>query len=393
MKRLTFELEFITPAFIGGANHQAELRPASFVGLLRWWWMALKGECNIEKLREEEVKIFGGIAKNQRKEEIKMASPVYLRVEGDVSKDKGLIKKYGLDLIFDEKKRAFFGSHIGVGYIYYFIILPKKEKNGQEEERREFIEPGSRLKLTLIGKDEVLNHYIASIWALVFLGGVGARSRRGGGNLAVVGYKPKDLVEDLKISFTPTNDIHEWLKENLKRAKELVGSPKTPCGEYGECECEYSTLPDPRNIGFNSVLILSPKEFNNWVEALNDIGNEFMKFRKIKNERKNEQNKRNEEFAIDIAVFGLPLRYGKGEAVKVENTKEVITRRSSPVIIKVIKTSNGKYKWMALRLWGRFLPEGAKLRFRGYTKLPSFNLIEKFFQNFGGEVKEEGKNE
>jgi CRISPR/Cas system CMR-associated protein Cmr1 (group 7 of RAMP superfamily) len=51
VKRLTFDLEFITPAFIGGANQQAELRPASFVGLLRWWWRALKGECNIEKAK------------------------------------------------------------------------------------------------------------------------------------------------------------------------------------------------------------------------------------------------------------------------------------------------------------------------------------------------------
>ncbi|MEZ0360806.1 MAG: RAMP superfamily CRISPR-associated protein [Hydrogenobacter sp.] len=39
MKKLTFELEFITPAFIGRANPKnAELRPASFIGLLRWWY-------------------------------------------------------------------------------------------------------------------------------------------------------------------------------------------------------------------------------------------------------------------------------------------------------------------------------------------------------------------
>ncbi len=378
MKRLTFELEFITPAFIGGANHQAELRPASFVGLLRWWWRALKGECDIENLREEEVEIFGGIAKNLRKEEINMASPVYLRVEGDVSKDKGLIKKYGLDLIFDEKKRTFFGSHIGVGYLYYFMILPKKKRNGQEEERREFIEVGSKLKLTLIGKDEVLNHYIASLWALVFLGGVGARSRRGGGNLRVVDYNPKDLPKDLeKISFTPTGDLYKWLVENLKKAKELVGSPKTPCDKYGECECEYSTLPDPASSDFK--LEVSKKTFNAWYEALNDIGKEFMRFR-----RENKQS------VFDTAVFGLPVMHSNGKFVEAERG---ITRRSSPVIIKVIKTPNSKYKWMALRLWGRFLPEGAKLRFRGYTKLPSFNLIEKFFQKFGGEVKEEGKNE
>ena len=199
MKRLTFDLEFITPAFIGGANHQAELRPATFVGLLRWWWRALKGECEIKRLREEEVKIFGGIAKNLRKEEIKMASPVYLRVEGEVSKGEDLINEYRLSWNFDKNRRALIGPHAGVGYLYY-SMLPKKKRNGQEEKGREFIEPGSRIKLTLIGKDEVLNHYIASLWALVFLGGVGARSRRGGGNLAVVDYNPKDLG----ISFIPT---------------------------------------------------------------------------------------------------------------------------------------------------------------------------------------------
>jgi len=367
VKRLTFELEFITPAFIGGANHQAELRPASFVGLLRWWWRALKGECDIERLREEEVKIFGGIAKNQRKEEIKMASPVYLRLEGDVSKGKGLIKKYGLDLIFDEKKRAFFGSHIGVGYLYYFMILPKNKRNGQEEERREFIEPDSGLKLTLIGKDEVLNHYIASLWALVFLGGVGARSRRGGGNLRVVSYEPKDLVEDLEISFTPTDNLREWLEKNLKRAKELVGSPKTPCDKYGECECEYSTLPDPASSDFK--LEVSKKTFNAWFEALNDIGKEFMNFR-IKNRQR----------IFDTAVFGLPVRHSNGKFVEAERG---IRRRSSPVIIKVVKTPEDKYQWMALKLSGKFLPDGVKLRFMEKTGEPSsdLDLIEDFFKS------------
>jgi Uncharacterized protein predicted to be involved in DNA repair (RAMP superfamily) len=364
VKRLTFELEFITPAFIGGANQQAELRPASFVGLLRWWWRALKGECKIEKLREEEVKIFGGIAKNPRKEEIRMASPVYLRVEGSIKK--------GSDLTSECRLNA------GVRYLYHFVTVRGK---------REFIEPGSKLKLTLIGKDEVLKHYIASLWALVFLGGVGARSRRGGGNLAVVGYEPKDLVEDLEISFTPTGDLYKWFEKNLKRAKELVGSPKTPCDKYGECECEYSTLPDPASGDIK--LEISKTKFNTWVEALNDIGKEFMKFRKMKNERKNKQSKQNEERVLKIAVFGLPLRYGKGKAVEVENTKEDIKRRSSPVIIKVVKNSEGKYQWMVLGLEGKFLPHGAKLRFGEKTKEPDLSLIEEFFERLRGGTKNE----
>jgi CRISPR-associated protein Cmr1 len=337
VKRLTFDLEFITPAFIGGANQQAELRPASFVGLLRWWWRALKGECNIEKLREEEVKIFGGIAKNLRKEEIKMASPVYLRVEGDVRKGNNLINQCRLNA--------------GVGYLYHFVTVKGK---------REFIEPDSRLRLTLIGKDEVLKHYIASLWALVFLGGVGARSRRGGGNLTVIDYNPKDLVEDLEISFTPTDNLREWLIENIKNAKKLVGSSNTSCDKY-------SNLPYPKNGDIK--LEISKTKFNTWYEALNDIGKEFMKFRS-----------ENKQSVFDAAVFGFSVIRGKGLFVE---AKEKIKRRSSPVIIKVVKNSEGKYQWMVLGLEGKFLPDGAKLRFWEDAGEPNFGLIEKFFQELG----------
>ncbi len=337
MKKLTFKLEFITPAFIGGANHQAELRPASFVGLLRWWWRALKGECNIENLRAEEVEIFGGIAKNPKNEEIKkMASPVYLKVEGDVRKGSDLINECRLNT--------------GVGYLYHFVTVRGK---------REFIEPGSRLKLTLIGKDEVLNHYIASLWALVFLGGVGARSRRGGGNLAVVNYEPKDLVEDLKISFTPTGDFCEWFVKNLKEAKHLVGSSKGSCDKYSNLS--------------NVKLVLSKTEFNTWFEALNDIGKEFMRFRS-----------ENKQSVFDTTVFGFSSIRGKGPFVeleeKIKKSEENIKRRSSPVIIKVVKTPEGKYKWMVLRLRGKFLPDGAKLRFWEETGEPNLGLIEEFFR-------------
>lgn len=339
MKRLTFDLEFITPAFIGGANQQVELRPASFVGLLRWWWRALKGECDIKRLREEEIKIFGGDGK--------MASPVYLRVEGDVSKGEDLINEYRLSWSFDRNRRALVGPHAGVGYLYYSMVALNK--------RREFIKAGSRLRLTLIGKDEFLKHYIASLWALVFLGGVGARNRRGGGNLTVVDYNPKDLG----ISFIPTGYFDEWLVENLKRAKDLVGYSKTPCNEYSNLK--------------NVKLVLSPREFNTWVEALNDIGNRFMNFR-LKNRQR----------VFDTAVFGIPVRHSNGQFVKAGGD---ITRRSSPVIIKVVKTPKGKYLWMVLWLWGKFLPNGVKLSFMGKTQEPSFKLIEEFFQELEGGAK------
>ena len=167
----------------------------------------------------------------------------------------------------------------------------------------------------------------------MFLGGVGARSRRGGGNLAVVNYEPKDLVEDLEISFTPTDNLREWLEKNLKKAKELVGFSNASCDKY-------SNLPYPKNG--NIKLEVSKKTFDTWFEALNDIGNKLMNFR-VKNRHR----------VFDTAVFGLPVRHSNGKFVEAERG---IRRRSSPVIIKVVKTPEDKYQWMALKLSGKFLP-------------------------------------
>jgi CRISPR-associated protein Cmr1 len=259
-------------------------------------------------------------------------------------------------LIFDEKRRNFTGSHIGVGYLYYFMIVPKKKRNGQEEKGREFIKVGSRLRLTFIGKDEFLKHYTASLWALIFLGGVGARSRRGGGNLTVIDYNPKDLG----ISFIPTGDLYEWLVKNLEKAKDLVGSSKNSCNKY-------SNLPSPGSSDFK--LELSKTKFNTWVEALNDIGNRFMNFRSKSKRR-----------VFDTAVFGIPVRHSNGKFVEAEKG---IRRRPSPVIIKVVKTPEDKYQWMALKLSGKFLPDGVKLRFMEKIGEPSsdLDLIEEFFKS------------
>lgn len=201
---------------------------------------------------------------------------------------------------------------------------------------------------------------------MVFLGGVGARSRRGGGNLRVANYEPKDLVEDLKISFTPADNLREWLIENIKNAKKLVGSSNTSCDEY-------SNLPYPKNGDIK--LEISETKFDTWFEALNDIGKEFMKFRS-----ENRQN------VFDAAVFGFSVIRGKGLFVE---AKEKIKRRSSPVIIKVVKNPEGKYQWMVLGLEGRFLPDGAKLRFWKETGEPNLGLIEKFFQ----ELRKKGEVE
>ncbi|WP_448587998.1 type III-B CRISPR module RAMP protein Cmr1 [Thermocrinis sp.] len=331
MQKLTFELEFITPAFIGGADGKsAELRPASFVGLLRWWWRALKGECNIGDLREQEVEIFGGDGKQRSK--------VFVKVWGDVRlKDQSFKDVYKLSREYDKVKRTLRRDHAGIGYLLFSTML----------KGRGFIDAGSRSFVSFTGEAKYLNHYIASLWALVFLGGVGLRSRRGGGNLAVV-----NAPENLPISFLPSGDVVQWYRENLIKAKELVLASK------GLCE-DYSNLSDAK-------IKVSDQQYKTWVEALNSIGNIFLDYR---------ANVKRDIFRS--AVFGLPIKHGK-EFIR--TTSRNINRRSSPLIIKVIKTSEGHYRWVLVRLSGRFLPED--------VEVPDdiFDLLNEFLNKTGGKL-------
>ena len=56
---LQLQLEFVTPAFLGGADQNAELRPASFKGMLRYWWRVLYGAKYGTDIYKEEGDRFG----------------------------------------------------------------------------------------------------------------------------------------------------------------------------------------------------------------------------------------------------------------------------------------------------------------------------------------------
>ncbi|MCS6955383.1 MAG: type III-B CRISPR module RAMP protein Cmr1, partial [Candidatus Calescibacterium sp.] len=53
MKTIEFDLQIITPLFMGNAYQKAELRTQSFNGLIRYWYRLLGGR------KETEDRIFG----------------------------------------------------------------------------------------------------------------------------------------------------------------------------------------------------------------------------------------------------------------------------------------------------------------------------------------------
>lgn len=78
MQRATLEIEFLTPAFLGGAEQglAAEWRAASVRGQLRWWFRAVAGGAwggDLRRVREAEAHLFGSTDR---------ASNLVVRAEG-----------------------------------------------------------------------------------------------------------------------------------------------------------------------------------------------------------------------------------------------------------------------------------------------------------------------
>ncbi len=343
MHQIIFECEAITPMFLAGASRKdPELRPPSIKGALRFWWRAMNGHLLINDLRQKEAKIFGGRSENEGR------SKIILRTRAkDIQKSSRLLKEeYRLDWRFDPRLKTLIGRHSGIGYLFYSISLSGN--------KRFFYREKTRFELIISSIDKkALTHAIASLWSLSFLGGIGARSRRGAGNFCVVDIKDKDgIVRDTGLEFylreENVDNIADWLIKNYKIASNIVNHNKKT-----DFVCGYSNLSLSR-------IILSNRSFGSWIEALNDIGKVYQDFRT-----------RNKKDIFGTSVFGLPRKH-------LETTDKNYSRRSSPIIIKTLK-SNNQYHWLVLRMAGEFLPQDVVLKHRGKTQRPDYSRLDEFW--------------
>ncbi len=171
MQKIEFELETVTPVFCSGANkNSAELRPASFKGLFRYWYRAALAEVDAKKLHQSENKIFGST-----EEAAKFA--VRLKDINQINNNrKNKIRKCPV-------------PHKGN------FKIPAIEK-------------GIKFKLILTAKNQKLNERKKIFYLALLLGGVGQRSRRGFGSVKI---NDKDFTSNSKKSFLL--GIAEILKE------------------------------------------------------------------------------------------------------------------------------------------------------------------------------------
>ena len=153
INKTTYLCEAVTPMFIYGAA-SLELRASSLKGLVRYWWRALNGHLPVKELQEKERLLFGSSNEKVGR------SPVVLRI---IPGEMQISSEY---------------------------LLPHQNRAPVEA-----FSIGSQFQVIITSMGTFDEHagYEAIIEAALLLGGLGRRSRRGFGSVAIIA---KDSAKD-----------------------------------------------------------------------------------------------------------------------------------------------------------------------------------------------------
>jgi len=155
-------VETITPLFIAGADQahiESEgLRSPTLRGLMRWWFRAIMGGIvDVGMLMEKESEIFGSTSTRSK-----------IRILTST-----LDKPVSINQIPALKE---------LRYLWFSIYM--QNVRGQ---RISCYPPGSEFSITLMSDhSDALRVAACTLWSTIYLGGVGARMRRGAGSLKVL---------------------------------------------------------------------------------------------------------------------------------------------------------------------------------------------------------------
>lgn len=282
---LKFEVEFITPAFLGGADGNAEIRTAPFKNLIRRWWRIVNGNLNSDELWQKESELFGSTEKNPETEnKIFGKSKIELKIVNNFPCQ---------DLYSNDSEKNKLNNFL---YLGYGPILNK------QAETRRFIKPNSKIPMVLTVPKNERDSFINILSLINLFGSIGSRSRKGFGSISII---PN---EDFNLS-------------NLNKLKEDIPS----------LFLEHSKMINKKNypfcIGKDGKGVLcwntaSPKD--TYEEVLNELTEIYRNV--VKTAKENSSNNG---------------RIILGSATGIKGIDE-IKRIPSPLILKVVK-SGKKY--------------------------------------------------
>jgi len=361
METIEATFKVVTPMFISGADQDnAELRLPSIKGALRFWWRALawgQYEGKINKIREEEAKLFGSTDTGQ--------AAVLMRLESQQLRS--------------EPPR--FHNVSGAIYLGYGVM------NFRGELCRSCVNAGSGFVLRLSWKESSLTEdqqrqISDSLKVMGLLGGLGSKSRKGYGSITLASLKTNGQI----IWQQPSDS------ENFKK-------------EVAKLLAEYRFDSLPAYTAFSSkTKIFTVCQGETPLKLLNTVGEAIQLYRSygrrgqhdpyhMVNGQKAEQNFHKDHDWMLAAtqgqtvdnhpkrvVFGLPHNYffsQSREKVDVGAASEGIDRRASPLFIHIHEFSERHFGAICALFPAVYLPKNEKIRVKtGRTKIDFSQVID-----------------
>lgn len=372
LKRLSFDVEVLTPAFVGGheprkLDEYTPLRPHTVRGLLRWWFRASAGalmwpaddsdsarRLMLTELRKAESALFGDTTR--------VSNVVVLPPVVDPARRRPCAKP-------DPKRSP------GLRYLGYGLFEDSKDP----EAIHPHATPGAGaititlgLRREVAGTAELLG---AAVWLWTHLGGVGARSRRGYGSLRLVKADdamdiPRKLIDQPSTPAELVQQLHDGIAwatqvflDQLPKFTTLL-LRRASGGPHPELRTLYGVE------GNDSIVALAGM-FGSASEAMERMGRLFQSFRSTLERHqlgmppladyfavKNGITSRRPPSSLERAAFGLPLPFyfRSLQGAKATFQPENADRLASPLLLRIhaLKTGAGqRYVGTLINLVGR----------------------------------------
>ena len=388
MTRIDATYRVVTPMFCGGAEptQTAELRLPSFKGVLRFWWRALSWRRlggNLKAIHQEEACLFGSADGGQ--------SRVVMRLKPE-NRPKPIpagrvLARTGREM----PPSGAAGGKVGPGarYLGYGVMGAFGPKTGQLERPCLLAPFEFTVQMRYRGLDEQEQESLeAALVAVGTMGGMGAKSRKGYGSLALQSV----LIDDVPVWTNPRS-----MKELDRRIVDLH--------EQTAKAGSRQPWPDFTALSERTRHVLLSAGSDNPLDLLDLVGREMVQFRawgyrgNVLGNVRSERNFRDDHDLMkenawqraghpERIAFGLPHNYGKRGDQQVGPDDPKYDRRASPLFIH-IHVCNGKPMAVVSFLPGKFLPAGTGIsvggtRVRQRSEDELYRPIQEFLNRLAG---------
>lgn len=320
IKKITFEIETITPMFLAGADQsKAELRAASIKGLLRFWWRALQSESSLDELRKKESRIFGS-----SDEKLGGGSSFAMRIEhmGNLSTTKADLPKHNITVTSVSRGKTF-----PVNILEYLAFGPCSYDKIKKKNviTRDYIQHNFKFTIhIIIFKKEWVKEILQAMYVFELFGGIGSKSRNGFGSFLI--SNKQECFNSVDDRFAINDD--RYSKTNLQNF------------------VNHTDVKSYTSFAEGTRVFRTRELYNTWDKALGEVGKIYRGIRsgdiKIAN-IDGKQTTFEKHFKYDKRQYiGAPIIVDKQE-------KSFLERHAKPYFIKVA-IEGSKYRSYILYL-------------------------------------------